>query len=134
MRPLKEKALDAKEFVSLRKRLQRTQREMAQLLGTTLRAMQSFEQGWRKVPVYIERQLLFLWALKKRGERDVLPCWKIRGCPSQTRRSCPAWEFEAGYLCWFINGMICRGKPQESWSRKMEICRECGVFAANMKV
>jgi hypothetical protein len=126
--------LDAKEFISLRKKLQRTQREMAQLLGTTLRAMQSFEQEWRKVPVHIERQLLFLWALKKKGGGELLPCWEIRRCPLETRRSCPAWEFKVGYLCWFINGTICRGKPQESWGRKMEICRKCGVFAANLKV
>jgi DNA-binding XRE family transcriptional regulator len=134
MRPLTEKALDSGEFVSLRKRLQRTQREMAHLLGITLRAMQSFEQGWRKVPAHIERQLLFLWALKKRGKRGVLPCWEIRSCPPQTCQTCPAWEFKAGSYCWFINGTLCGGKPQESWSRKMEICRECGVFAANMKV
>jgi len=35
---------------------------MAQLLGTSLKAIQSFEQGWRNIPVHIERQMLFLLA------------------------------------------------------------------------
>jgi hypothetical protein len=38
-----------------------------------------------------------------------------------------------GHLCWFINGTICHGKVQESWSKKMTVCRKCEVFAADMK-
>jgi len=30
---------------------------MSQLLGTSLTAIQRFEQGWRTVPRYIERQM-----------------------------------------------------------------------------
>jgi len=130
---LKEEAMDAKEFQSLRQRLQKTQKEMSQLLGTSLRGVQSFEQGWRRIPIHIERQVLFLWALKKKTDRDVRPCWQIRGCPPPTYQNCPAWEFNAGHFCWFINGTICRGKVQDSWSKKMKVCRKCPVFAANMK-
>ena len=130
---LKEETMDAKEFQSLRQRLQKTQKEMSQLLGTSLRGVQSFEQGWRRIPVHIERQVLFLWALKKKADRDLRPCWQIRGCPPQTCQNCPAWEFNAGHFCWFINGTICRGKVQDSWSKKMRVCRKCPVFAANMK-
>ena len=38
---------------------------MAQILGSSLKAVQSFEQGWRKIPVHVERQMLFLLAMKK---------------------------------------------------------------------
>ncbi len=130
---LEEEGMDAKEFHLLRQKLQKTQKEMSQLLGTSLRGVQSFEQGWRRIPVPIERQVLFLWALKKKTDREVRPCWQIRGCPAQTYQSCPAWEFNTGQFCWFISGTICRGKVQESWSKKMRVCRRCPVFAANMK-
>ena len=125
--------MDHKEFHSLRKKIQKTQKQMSQLLGTSLKAIQSFEQGWRNVPVHIERQMLFLWALKGRSGESIRPCWDIRDCPSETRQTCPAWEFHMGNLCWFINGTVCHGKVQESWSKKMKICRKCEVFAGYMK-
>jgi hypothetical protein len=125
--------MDNKEFHSLRKKLQKTQKQTAQLLGTSLKAIQSFEQGWRKVPVHVERQLLFLQARKRGVSEEGRPCWEIRNCPSQTRQACPAWEFNVGHLCWFINGTVCQGKAQESWSKKMQICRKCEVFIGYTK-
>lgn len=125
--------MDRKEFLSLRQNLQKTQKEMSQLLGTSLRSVQSFEQGWRKIPPHIERQLLFLWALRRKKAREARPCWEIRGCPPETCRNCPAWQFQAGHLCWFINGTVCGGRPRESWSKKMRVCRRCPVFITNMK-
>ena len=125
--------MDHKEFHSLRKELRKTQKQMAQLLGTSLKAVQSFEQGWRKVPTHVERQILFLQVLKRGIGKEIQPCWDIRGCPTQTRDSCPAWEFNAGRLCWFINGTMCQGKVQESWPQKMKICRKCEVFTGYMK-
>jgi DNA-binding XRE family transcriptional regulator len=49
--------MDNKEFHSFRRRFQKTQKQMSHLLGTSPKAVQSFEQGWRKVPRYIERQM-----------------------------------------------------------------------------
>ncbi len=120
--------MDSKEFSSLRQKLQKTQRQMAQLLGTSLKAVQSFEQGWRKVPVHIERQALFLISNRRGGTRKSRPCWDIRGCSPENREACPAWEFNLGHLCWFVNGTICRGKTQGGWPQKMKVCRSCEVF------
>ena len=125
--------MDHKEFHSLRKALHKTQKQMAQLLGTSLKAVQSFEQGWRKVPTHVERQVLFLQALKRGMGEEIHPCWDIRGCPIQIRDTCPAWEFSAGRICWFISGTMCQGKVQESWSQKMKICRKCKVFISYME-
>lgn len=124
--------MDSQEFRSFRQKFQKTQKQLSQLLGTSLKAIQSFEQGWRKVPVPIERQMLFLLSMKRRVVKDLKPCWDIRNCSPQIREACPAWEFNVGDLCWFINGTICRGKPQDSWSRKMKICRRCEVFSSTM--
>jgi DNA-binding XRE family transcriptional regulator len=124
--------MDNKEFYSFRRRFQKTQKQMSQLLGTSLKAIQSFEQGWRKVPGHVERQMLFLMRMKNGVAKDLQPCWDIRNCSPPVRQLCPAWEFNAGLFCWFINGTICWGKPQESWARKMKICRRCEVFASSM--
>ena len=50
--------MNRKEFSRIRQHLGKTQKEMAQLLGTSVKAIQSFEQGWRSVPGHIERQAL----------------------------------------------------------------------------
>ena len=120
--------MDRQEFSSFRQKLQKTQKQMAELLGTSLKTVQSFEQGWRNVPVHIERQMFFLLNMKRGKANDARPCWDIQNCTVQDRQSCPAWEFNAGNLCWFINGTICLGKPQISWSHKMKVCRKCEVF------
>ena len=117
-----------KEFSTARQYLGKTQSRMAQLLGVSLKAIQSFEQGWRNIPVHIERQVLFLLASKKSTPRGERPCWVIRKCLMEIRQNCPAWEFQVGNLCWFINGTICQGRTQESWQKKMKICRQCKVF------
>ena len=122
-----------KEFQSLRKQLSKTQKQLSQLLGTSLRAVQSFEQGWRRIPTHVERQLFFLVSMKLRSNKEVHPCWSIRKCPLQVRQGCPAWEFNSGHFCWFINGTLCVGRAQDSWAKKMNICRKCEVFIAAMK-
>ncbi len=117
-----------KEFSEIRRQLGKTQLQMAQLLGISLKAIQSFGQGWRNIPVHIERHVLFLLLLKKSPYKKNRPCWVIRKCPMETKQNCPAWEFQVGHLCWFINGTICQGQKQESWEKKMKICRQCKVF------
>jgi len=117
-----------KEFSTARQYLGKTQSQMAQVLGVSLKAIQSFEQGWRNIPVHIERQVLFLLASKKSPPKKERPCWVIRKCLMEIRQNCPAWEFQVGNLCWFINGTICQGRRQESWQKKMKICRQCKVF------
>ena len=108
----------------------KTQRQLADLLGVSLRAIHSFEQGWRKIPVHVERQMLFLIMLARRASKPAAACWKTMRCPSDVRKQCPAWELKAGHLCWFINGTICQGTSRRTWKAKMVICRRCKVFLA----
>jgi transcriptional regulator with XRE-family HTH domain len=56
--------MDGKEFIYFRKKLKKTQKQMAKLLGTSIKAIQSYEQGWRSVPVSVERQFFFLVSKK----------------------------------------------------------------------
>lgn len=125
--------MDAKEFGSLRQQLQKTQKQMAELLGTSLKAVQSFEQGWRNVPVHVERHVLFLLTARRGMPKKSPSCWEMRQCSPETREACPAWEFNLGHLCWFINGTICQGKAQGTWVKKMQLCRSCFVFSKKME-
>jgi DNA-binding XRE family transcriptional regulator len=116
------------EFTQIRHHLGKTQTQMAQLLGVSLKAVQSFEQGWREIPISAERQLLLVLSMKSaRGGKRRL-CWVIKGCPMEIRRNCPAWEFGAGHLCWCINGTFCHGSARKSWAEKMRACRGCDVL------
>lgn len=124
--------MEIKEFKRFRQRMNRTQRQMAQLLGTSIKAIHSYEQGWRNIPVHVERQMLFLISRMKENSKDRKPCWVIKKCPSEIKRHCPAWEFQEGNLCWFINGTICCGGACKDWKEKMECCRSCEVFMSLM--
>jgi hypothetical protein len=125
--------MDNKEFSYIRKKLNKTQKQMAQLLGTSVKAVHSYEQGWRTVPPYVERQIFFLISRMRGGKKAQKPCWIIKRCPNEIKKQCPAWEFKAGRLCWFINGTICEGNVHKNWKEKMEICRKCEVLISVMQ-
>jgi DNA-binding XRE family transcriptional regulator len=125
--------MDKKEFKSYRTRMDKTQKQMAQLLGTSLKAIHSYEQGWRTIPPAVERQMLFLVSRKNGRAKNSKPCWKLKNCPVDQKKQCPAWEFKSGNLCWFINGTICDGNVHDNWKAKMKICRSCDVFTSIFK-
>ncbi len=116
------------EFIAARKRLKKTQKLLAELLGVSIKAIHSYEQGWRKVPAHVERQIFFLLSRLALNEKAIKPCWVIKKCPTERKLQCPAWEFQAGKLCWFINGTICECQAQKTWKDKMIVCRKCKVL------
>ena len=126
--------MDKREFSWIRQRLGKTQKQLAQLLGSSLRAIQSFEQGWRNISVHTERQALFLLAMKESPNKRTRPCWAVRKCPEEIKQNCPAWEFKSGHLCWFINGTICHGKVQQDWKTKIKVCRRCEIFRSILRL
>ena len=121
--------MDSKKFSHIRKRLDKTQEQLAQLLGTSVKAVRSYEQGWRPVSTHVERQLFVLLSCVQNKKKRSKPCWVIKKCPISRRKRCPAWEFHAGTLCWFINGTICECEAQKSWKEKIMICERCEVLA-----
>ena len=126
--------MDREEFFYFRSKLNKTQKELAQLLGTSIKAVHSYEQGWRKVPVHVERQLFFLVSRMRGLNKKQKSCWVVKKCPPKRRKQCPAWEFQAGKFCWFINGTICEGAAQKDWDEKMKICRKCDALTFLMEV
>jgi len=125
--------MDSKEFAGLRKKLVKTQKQMAQLLGTSVKAIHSYEQGWRTIPAHVERQMFYLVFQKLDRRKGLKPCWSVKHCPPRIKKQCPTWEFKTGKLCWFVCGTHCEGSVQENWSEKMKICRSCEVFNSFME-
>ncbi|MEW5723214.1 MAG: helix-turn-helix transcriptional regulator [Thermodesulfobacteriota bacterium] len=113
-----------------RLKIEKTQEQLSQLLGISPQAVQSYEQGRRRIPVHIERQVLFLLSRKVTSALDRKNCWELKTCPEDRKKSCPAWEFSAGRLCWFICGTSCEGQAQENWEEKMKICWDCEVLTS----
>lgn len=126
--------MENSQFKTIRARLNKTQKQMAQILGVSIKAVHSYEQGWRKIPHHVERQMLFMLAraLHPSG-RERAACWEIMACPESRHTQCPAWEFNTGDLCWFINGTQCSGRAFGSWEEKMKACRQCDVFLTQIK-
>lgn len=122
--------MDSKEFIAIRKRLNKTQKQMGQLLGTSVKAIHSYEQGWRSIPVHAQRQIYFLLSRVCGSSEEKEACWVIKKCPFERKIRCPAWEFQGGDICWFINGTICEGVVQKDWREKMKVCKSCEVLCS----
>ncbi len=121
--------MESSQFKEIRARLGKTQKELAELLGVSIKAIHSYEQAWRKIPHHVERQLLFLLSrILKNRNNHLDNCWDVLNCPDKRSEQCPAKEFNSGDLCWFINGTKCCGEVHTTWEDKMESCRTCKVF------
>lgn len=122
----RKRVMEKEEFSKIRKQLGKTQKQLAALLGMSLKTIHSYEQGWRSIPAHIERQLFFL-LIKQRGKNpELVPCWDQKEC--QEKEDCPAWEFQSGHLCWFLCGTLCECTSESSYKEKIGICRNCKIF------
>ena len=120
--------MDSVEFTLARKRLNKTQQQLADLLSVSLKAVRSYEQGWREIPHHAQKQLLFLLHQQRGSKKDKLICWNVKKCPPERKKKCPAYEFGMGSFCWMINGTICECTARKSWKEKMKICKKCVVY------
>jgi hypothetical protein len=92
------------------------------MLGVSVKAVESYEQGWRRIPTNVERLLYFLlFALEGGNTENDAPCWDDRACARETRKICVAWAAREGRLCWFYTGGLCGGTGPRA-------CRSCAVF------
>lgn len=119
------------EFITIRKKLEKTQQQIAQLLGVSVKAVHSYEQGWRRIPDHVERQMLFLISRRHTKNREIA-CWEMLDCPDEKKKKCPAWEFKSGKECWFVNGTFCSGEVYKTWKEKITICRKCIAFISKL--
>ena len=124
----------AKDLKRVRKALGKSQSELAALLGISTRAVQSYEQGWRRLPPYVQRLTGLLLFLKRRKDGPNLsPCWEILECDGDVRSRCLAYEYRAGDFCWLVTGNCVAGREQDSWEAKLARCRECPVMKRRVR-
>lgn len=113
----------------LRTALQISQKEMADLLGVSKKAVQSYEQGWRHTPPHVE-QMVLLHTILHQGpplEKEP-PCWKQTSCKQSVCATCPAFRLSGAGFCWLVTGTLCRGERMGSWDAKRKRCVQCKVL------
>ena len=112
--------------------LGRTQAEMAAALGVSSKAVQSYEQGWRAVPVRVMIQFLVLLALYRKQAMDDVPCWEIRKCPAAQREQCASFTVGRGQFCWFIGSKNYRPADSDAPAPFLP-CMDCPVVKRLLK-
>lgn len=122
--------MDKEEFAQARHTLGKSQSQLAKILCLSSKSIQSFEQGWRKIPTHVEREILLLLMLKEnaRNNRELEACWEIADCSDEWRKMCIVGELGAKEFCWYLNGTFCHGEYKKNWNDKISVCRECEVF------
>lgn len=118
--------MEKTEFSQFRKKLGKTQQQLASLLGVSSKAIQSYEQGWRAVPTHVERYFIFLVINQRREDKQLEPCWDQKDC--RQKEECSAWEFQSGHLCWYLCGTLCKGTSVSTCKDKLDYCRSCDIF------
>jgi transcriptional regulator with XRE-family HTH domain len=116
---------------SIRAELHVSQQAFSELLGCSLRAVQSAEQGWRHTSPALEKLALLLFVSLRRG-RDFshLCCWETNNCPAEHRERCLTYRFRQGHLCWFLTSTMCSGHETQTWEEKRDMCLKCSFFRA----
>jgi DNA-binding XRE family transcriptional regulator len=109
----------------IRSALGLTQSAVARALGISIRAVQSYEQGWRETPTSVTVQLLVLAAAYRSSALDGKPCWEVTGCPAVKQMQCPCRHTD-GHLCWLVSGRMC-GVPSGSEEGSLQPCLDCLV-------
>lgn len=107
---------------NIRKKVGMTQSALSKALGVSIRAIQSYEQGWRDVPTHIMVQLLVL-AAAYYPKSDRKACWEIMGCTQDSMEKCPCCRTD-GKLCWLVTG---RQSAPCNNANDISACLKCPV-------
>jgi hypothetical protein len=114
---------------SVRKALGVSQSKAATLLGVSTKAIQSYEQGARSTPPYVQRTAaLLLYTQWRKKHPSHPPCWQVTRCLQEVRAGCPAFRHQAGDLCWMLTGTNCRGNKEKTPAAKLARCQKCPVM------
>jgi len=116
---------------TVRDALGMTQADLARTLRVSVRAVQSYEQGWRVLPAPLAVQLLTLLAVHKGHTEHGQPCWKSTKCSAVAREKCPSFHLAGGRFCWLIAGDTCCGRVPQKGDTSLP-CLSCPVTAGLM--
>lgn len=120
------------DFFKIRKKLSKTQKEMAALLGISIKTVESYEQGLRNIPVNVERIVYFLlFKLNMEKFNGKETCWNIKKCSAHSRENCISWTAKEGFFCWFLTGKFCAHEKLIS-NKTNGNCFNCSFFKNNL--
>lgn len=118
-------SVESEAVKRIRGKVGMTQAQVANALGVSLRAIQSYEQGWREVPTHIMIQLLVLAAAHHPAKAKREACWEITGCSLERQVKCPCRHTD-GSLCWLVSGRKC-AENVDSTANDIKKCLDCPV-------
>ena len=113
----------------VRKALGLSQPEMAGLLDISVRAVQSYEQGWRRCPSYIQKLALMFLFLRNNRPSARAPAGRSTSAPPTASGLARARASAGASLCWIVPGTHCHGRVQKNWTAKVSSCSRCPVIA-----
>ena len=117
------------DLKAVRRRMGMSQSEFADLMGVSLRTVQSCEQGWRNPSSSVEKAAILLLMAKRNGvDFSTHICWESVRCSKGEREACLVFKTRQGHLCWLLSGHICKGMRLHSWEDKKKLCSECDFF------
>jgi DNA-binding XRE family transcriptional regulator len=120
---------DGINLKAARQELGLSQAELARLVGFSIRAIQSCEQGWRKPGSALEHSVLLLLMAHRNAEGIThLRCWEVMDCPPERREQCITYRSGQGHLCWFLTGTLCTDERSGNWETKRPVCLQCPLF------
>jgi transcriptional regulator with XRE-family HTH domain len=127
--------VDITSLRSIREALAKSQREMADLLGISVRAVQSYEQGWRALPSSVQKLAVLLLLLRQREEKPALPsCWEITECDPEKTASCYSRSCGKGQLCWLVTNDKQRCRWMADHEDALQACSRCPVMRTWLEV
>jgi len=105
-----------------------SQSQFARLLGVSSRAIQSYEQGWRKMPRPLVAHVMTVLAVHCDHPTQSPPCWSLTGCLEETRSRCAAFKLGRGHFCWLLAGTTCGKSNKSACSTGPQSCISCVVI------
>jgi hypothetical protein len=115
----------AEVVVRARKLLDVSQSRLAECMGVSSKAIQSYEQGWRMVPNRIFSQLFILLTEFKNSTQGIHTCWEQKGC---TPNGCPSCQSGTGCCCWMLAADRCPMMNSDEKNPDADFV-SCPVFA-----
>ena len=120
---------DMTEWVrAVRGKLGMSQSQLADVLGVSSRAVQSYEQGWRTPPRPVTSHLMTVLALYRDHPMQSPPCWNLTGCTAEKRRRCAACSVGRGRFCWLLSGRACGNRRTSGQAAGPQQCVGCIVM------
>ena len=113
---------------AVRSKLGLSQSQLASVMGVSPRAVQSYEQGWRKPPQPFATQLMTVLALHVGHPDHFTPCWSLTGCQDAKRGTCRAVTVGRGSFCWLLAGRACGKNKTEGGASGELPCIGCTVM------